>query len=1022
MQPIPLSPLRERIASAWLQDETQAVEALLSDAELSPEAQQRVTNLASLIVQAVRRHPHPLDAFLHEYDLSTREGILLMCLAEALLRIPDPATADRLIRDKLGKGQWDSHLGHSGSLLVNAATWGLLLTGKLVRLDRETDPESFLESLLHRGETLARELIFRSMRILGTQFILAQNMEEALRCCTSIGRYSFDMLGEAAQTQEAADRYYANYHHAITSLAQRSVGIDGEISVKLSALHPRYEYAQHHRVMVELAPRLLFLATEARAAGVGLTFDAEEADRLDLMLDLFEQTFRHRDLAGWNGLGLAVQAYQKRAAPLIDYLAHLAIEQSRLIPIRLVKGAYWDTEIKRAQQQGLAGYPVFTRKCNTDVSWLALARRMLRRNDAFLPRFATHNAHSVAWVTEAADGYPFEFQRLHGMGEQLYQALSGQDIKAPCRIYAPIGNHRELLPYLVRRLLENGANSSFVNRLSDQHLPVEEVIADPVVKVRNLDSIPNPNLPPPAELYLPQRRCSTGLNFADPLTQNQLARTLSPLMNQKRMACPLVSGLAQRGTGRPIHSPVDGQVVGSVMEAGQQSARAALACAESAFPGWDLAPAEHRAGCLERAGELFQEHRETFLALCVREAGKCLPDADAELREAVDYCFYYAAEARRLFSEPLQLRGPVGERNRMFLRGRGPFVCISPWNFPLAIFTGQITAALAAGNSVIAKPAQQTPLMASLAVELLHQAGIPKEVLQLLPGGAKTGAILVNDSRVRGVAFTGSTATAHDIAGRLALRDGPLAVLIAETGGQNAMIVDSSALPEQVVDDVLLSAFNSAGQRCSALRVLFLQEEIADPLLELLVGALHQRILGNPAELSTDIGPLIDQSARERLQRHCALMDREARLIARLELPGPASGIWFAPRIYEIDSLEPLKCEVFGPILHVLRYRADDLDAVLEKIHRTGYGLTLGLHSRIDETIDYVTRHARAGNLYVNRNMIGAVVGVQPFGGEGLSGTGPKAGGPHYLLRFATERTLTVNTAAVGGTPELFRD
>ncbi len=1022
VETIPLTPGREKISAAWLQDETGALKALLPDAELPEPSRRRIKERAKGLVLEVRRQRHPLDAFLHEYDLSTHEGILLMCLAEALLRIPDPATAERLIRDKLSKGHWDAHLGHSGSVLVNASAWGLLLTGKLVSLEQAIDQENLLEPLLHRSESLLRELITRAMRILGGQFILAQTLDEALERCDPKGCYSFDMLGEAALTQAAADRYLANYRQAISVLGQQRPGPHSEISVKLSALHPRYEHSQRSRVLAELGPRLLTLAKQARSAGIGLTLDAEEADRLDLMLDLFEATFAHPELADWEGLGLAVQAYQKRAAPLIDHLADLAPGRHKRIPLRLVKGAYWDTEIKRAQQQGLTGYPVFTRKTNTDVSWLALAQRILQADDAFIPRFATHNAHSVAWVLEAAGQRSLEFQRLHGMGEALYDALQQQGVTIPCRVYAPIGSHRELLPYLVRRLLENGANTSFVNRLSDERLPVEDVVADPGEKVRSLDSIPNPKIPLPPDLYLPRRHNSNGLNFNDPLILNRLTEDLTPLLSSRWEAVPMVAGAAKEDAEREVNSPVDHRSIGNVIEAGETLIAEAMDHAEKAFSAWELAGAEHRARCLEHAAELFERHRNQFLALCVREAGKCLPDADAEVREAVDYCYYYAAEARRLFSSPLALPGPAGEKNQLVLRGRGPFVCISPWNFPLAIFTGQVTAALAAGNTVIAKPAEQTPLTAALAVRLLHQAGIPGEVLQFLPGGPDTGAALVNEPRVRGVAFTGSTETAHDIARRLAGRDAPLAVLIAETGGQNAMIVDSSALPEQVVNDVLVSAFNSAGQRCSALRVLFLQQEVADTILDMLAGALQQRILGDPAELSTDIGPLIDQAAQQRLETHCLRMDREAKLIAHLEPLEKPGGFWFGPRIYEIDALEQLDCEVFGPVLHIIRYRADDLDGVLEAIHHTGYGLTLGIHSRIEETVDHIARHARAGNLYVNRNMIGAVVGVQPFGGEGLSGTGPKAGGPHYLPRFATERSMTINMAAVGGTPELFRE
>jgi len=1021
MEPIPLSPAREKIADAWLMDETEAVQALIPDAELPEAGRRRVRECAAALVGEVRRRRHPLDAFLAEYDLSTREGILLMCLAEALLRIPDPETAERLIRDKLSKGRWDAHLGHSRSLLVNASAWGLLLTGRLVQWEQRLDPDSLLEPLLHRGEELLRELITRSMRILGDQFILAQTLEQALARCRAEDRYSFDMLGEAALTREAADAYLTGYRRAIAVLGQRRPGPGSEISVKLSALHPRYEYSQRRRVLAELTPRLLLLAREARQTGIGLTWDAEEADRLDLMLDLFEAVFGHRDLDGWEGLGLAVQAYQKRAAPLIDHLSGLAKAHGRRIPVRLVKGAYWDTEIKRAQERGLPDYPVFTRKVNTDVSYLALARRILIRTETLIPRFATHNAHTVAWVLEAADGRPFEFQRLHGMGESLYRALRDRGVTVPCRIYAPIGSHRELLPYLVRRLLENGANTSFVNRLSDEHLPVAALVADPAEQARRLDTIPNPRIPRPPDWYLPQRPSAVGLNLADPRVLNRLARELPSHWQRPRQARPVIGGQRRAGPERPVPSPVDGRTLGTVTEADATQVREALERCEAAYPEWDATPALSRAQCLERAARLFESHRDELVALCIREGGKCLADAVAEVREAVDYCHYYAAEARRLFAESRELKGPAGERNLLRLHGRGPFICISPWNFPLAIFTGQVTAALVAGNPVAAKPAEQTPLTAALAVELLHRAGIPKNVLHLLPGGPETGITLVSDPRVRGVAFTGSTETAWGIARRLARRRAPIAALIAETGGQNAMIVDSSALPEQVVADVLVSAFNSAGQRCSALRVLFLQEEIADTILEMLAGALRERRIGDPGCWDSDIGPLIDDAARQRLLEHCSRMDREGKRIAVLDSPADP-GFWFGPRIYEIERLEQLTCEVFGPVLHVLRYRSDDLDAVLDAIHATGYGLTLGVHSRIDATVDRIAARARVGNLYVNRNMIGAVVGVQPFGGEGLSGTGPKAGGPHYLLRFATERTVTVNTAAVGGSYELLRE
>jgi RHH-type transcriptional regulator, proline utilization regulon repressor / proline dehydrogenase / delta 1-pyrroline-5-carboxylate dehydrogenase len=1032
--PSPGSP-RAAISAAYLADEAVWIRSLLYEAELEPAVQERVRQRATKLVQTVRRRRHHhggLDAFLHEYDLSSREGIVLMCLAEALLRIPDDENADRLIHDKLTKGEWDRHLGHSRSLFVNASTWGLMLTGRLVRSETHLvhDVGNILRRLVRRGgESLVRLALRQAMRIIGGQFIMAPTIEEALAQSREQEYYSFDMLGEAALTAVRAEQYEQAYRRAIAAMANRVQRPGGGkaalgISVKLSALHPRYTFSQRKRVQAELTLRVLRLAQEARAVGVGLTLDAEETERLELMLDIFEAVFRDPALKGWEGFGLAVQAYQKRAAPVLEYVLDLARKEGRRIPVRLVKGAYWDMEIKRAQEQGLPGYPVFTRKLNTDVSYLTLARRLLNARDVLYPQLASHNAHTVAWVLEVAgEQSGFEFQRLHGMGEALYNALREQGIKVPCRVYAPVGGYKDLLPYLVRRLLENGTNTSFVNRIEDEEAPIEQVVADPAEKVRHLFPKPHPRIPLPPNLYGEVRRNSLGINLNDPIAVDRLTRELNAVMGRQWQAFPLVSGKAREGmVPRVIRDPSDRRrVVGQVIEADQDTVAEALAEAAAVASAWDATSVLGRAECLEHAAELFEERQVELMALCIREGGKTIPDALAEVREAVDACRYYAAEARRSFAIPQVLPGPTGEHNELLLHGRGVFVCVSPWNFPLAIFTGQVAAALVAGNAVVAKPAEQTPLIATFAVQLLHEAGIPPRVLHLLPGeGATVGQALVSDPRISGVAFTGSTETAQEINRRLAQREGPIVPLIAETGGLNGMIVDSSALPEQVVIDTLASAFNSAGQRCSALRVLFLQEEVADLMLDMLIGAMKELRLGDPGHLETDIGPLIDEAAREDLEAHCRRMDHEARLLYQLALPESLKGgAYFAPRIYELESLTQLTREVFGPILHVIRYPFQQLDAVIAAINGTGFGLTLGIHSRVDETVRYIQNRIKVGNLYINRNMIGAVVGVQPFGGEGLSGTGPKAGGPHYLLRFSTERSISYNTAAVGGNPDL---
>ncbi len=1020
------------IASGYLADEDAHLERLLPGLALPAETLRSITALATSLVARVRaaqQDQSAIDAFMQAYDLSSEEGVLLMCLAEALLRVPDSETADRLIADKLGEADWESHLGKSRSLFVNASTWGLMLTGKMVRLADPTrrDFASELRALIGRsGEPVIRRALRQAMRIMGHQFVMGRTIEEALKRAGNKDnrryRYSYDMLGEAALTAADAQRYFEAYRDAIATVggagSEPSIEAAPSVSVKLSALHPRYEFSQRDRVLAEVGPRLLELARAARAAGIALTVDAEEADRLQLSLDLIAAVLPDPSLDGWDGFGVVVQAYQKRAPLVLDWLYALGRETRRCLPVRLVKGAYWDSEIKRAQEQGLAGYPVFTRKAATDVSYLYCARRLLTGRDVFRPQFATHNAHTLAAVYHlAGDDRRFEFQRLHGMGEALYREVIGADkLDVPCRVYAPVGSHEDLLPYLVRRLLENGANTSFVNRIVDQELPIAEIVADPIAAVAALEVKANPRIPLPENLYGEERRNSRGANLADLVELKELAAEIA--------AHPPGEWRADDGGGdaRAVFNPAARrQRVGEWTAVDGDGLERAMHAAMAAQFEWDRAGVEHRASCLERAAELLEQRRGLFLSLLVSEAGKTLADGIAEIREAVDFCRYYAARARAAMGVPLELAGPTGESNRLGLHGRGVFVCISPWNFPLAIFSGQVAAALVAGNSVLAKPAEQTTLVAHHAVALLHEAGVPREVLHLIPGeGAGIGALAVADERVAGVAFTGSTRTARAINRSVAARSGALAALVAETGGQNAMLADSSALAEQLVGDALESAFSSAGQRCSALRVLFVQAELAPRVITMLAGALEELRVGDPALLATDVGPVIDARAHQMLAAHCERMEVEGRRLARAPLPRWAkAGHFVAPVVYEIDSLDRLEGEVFGPILHLVRYRARDLDRVIAAINGTGYGLTLGIHSRVESTVEYIRRRVRAGNCYVNRNMIGAVVGVQPFGGEGLSGTGPKAGGPHYLQRFTTERTVTVNTAAVGGNAAL---
>ena len=1020
-------------------DESECVAHLLDALSLTASQRQGIVEQAARWVTELRVEgagTGGLDAFLQEYDLSSREGVMLMCLAEALLRIPDADTANHLIRDKLSDANWQAHLGDSGSLFVNASTWALMLTGRLVRLsDSDThDLSSFLGRLVGRsGEPVIRQAVTQAMRILGRQFVMGRTIGEAVERAKSLEAkgytYSYDMLGEAALTEADARRYLAHYHGAIETLGRAANGagpIAGPgVSVKLSALHPRYELAEHARVQHELGGRLLDLARAAKQQDVSLCVDAEEADRLDMSLTLLEPLFKHPELRGWEGLGLAVQSYQKRGLAVVEWLAEKAHAAQRRLMVRLVKGAYWDTEIKRAQERGLDNYSVFTRKVNTDLSYLVCAQRLLESERAFYPQFATHNAHTIAAVLEMAQGRrDLEFQRLHGMGEMLYDPLvlkdHGGDIA--CRIYAPVGGHEELLAYLVRRLLENGANTSFVNRIVHEELAVEEIVADPVSKVMALSTIPHPKIPLPTALYGEERRNSSGIDLSDVAQLEQLAARMAANDISAREAGPVVAGRRKAGgTKATIVNPADTrQVVGTLAYATPPEIDEAFRRASGAMWEWDGRGGTARAECLERAADLLEANHAELMTLCVREAGKTLTDALAEIREAVDFCRYYALQARQHFDVPLQLTGPTGESNQLSLHGRGVFVCISPWNFPLAIFMGQVVAALAAGNAVLAKPAEQTSLIAVRAVELLHTAGVPSEVLALVPGDGEVGQQLISDVRTAGVAFTGSTETAHIIQQTLASREGAIVPLIAETGGQNVMLVDSSALPEQVVSDVITSAFRSAGQRCSALRILLLQEEVAPKIITMLGGAMEELNIGDPALLETDVGPVIDAAACDMLEAHAARMTKEGHVVRQLALPDSCGhGHFFAPMAVEIESIDQLEREVFGPILHIVRYQSGDLNAVLDAINATGYGLTFGIHTRIDARARSIHQRLRVGNTYINRNMIGATVGVQPFGGEGLSGTGPKAGGPHYLMRFATERTLTINTTAAGGNASL---
>ncbi len=1020
----PPTPLRKAITAAYRLPETECVPRLVDAATLPDNIRAAAKQTATKLILALRaKHKGSgVEGLVHEYSLSSQEGVALMCLAEALLRIPDTATRDALIRDKIAHGDWRSHVGGGRSLFVNAATWGLVVTGKLTSTVNDPGLSAALTRLIARaGEPVIRRGVDMAMRMMGEQFVTGETIDEALRRSRALEargfRYSYDMLGEAATTAADAKRYFADYENAIHAIGKASAGrgiYDGPgISIKLSALHPRYSRAQSARVMAELLPAVKKLALISKRYDIGLNIDAEEADRLELSLDLLEALRLDPDLSGWDGMGFVVQAYGKRCPAVLDFIIDLAERASHRIMVRLVKGAYWDAEIKRAQVDGLSDFPVYTRKIYTDVSYIACAKKLLAARDRVFPQFATHNAQTLATIHAMAGPAfkvgDYEFQCLHGMGEPLYDEVVGRNnLDRPCRIYAPVGTHETLLAYLVRRLLENGANSSFVNRIADPAISVDELTADPVEIVRGMPVVgaQHEQIKRPADLY-GERRNSAGLDLSDETTLTELSEILRAGTHAEWTAAP------PSGTGSdaiPIRNPADaGDIVGTVAESTDADVLQAVSTATAAAAGWNATPTAERAACLSRAADLLQEQMPQLLGLIMREAGKSLPNAIGEVREAIDFLRYYAAQANRTLG--------------LAHHGLGPIVCISPWNFPLAIFTGQIAAALVAGNPVLAKPAEETPLIAAEAVRLLHQAGIPADVLQLLPGDGRVGAALVGNDAIAGVMFTGSTDVARLIQGQLASRlsvSGKPIPFIAETGGQNAMIVDSSALAEQVVADVIASAFDSAGQRCSALRVLCLQDEVADRVLKMLKGALDELAIGRTDSLSVDIGPVITAEAKAGIEKHIDAMRGIGARVEQLALTeATAKGTFVPPTIIELGQLSDLKQEVFGPVLHVLRYRRDDLDRLIDDINATGYGLTFGLHTRLDETIAHVTSRIRAGNLYVNRNIIGAVVGVQPFGGRGLSGTGPKAGGPLYLGRLVSTPPVPPQHSSVHTEPAL---
>lgn len=1035
-----LDELFQAITNNYIVDEEQYLAELIRLVPSSEAEIQRVTQRAHDLVSKVRQYDKKglmvgIDAFLQQYSLETQEGIILMCLAEALLRIPDAETADALIEDKLSGAKWDEHLSKSDSTLVNASTWGLMLTGKIVNLDKNIDgkPSSLLNRLVNRlGEPVIRQAMLAAMKIMGKQFVLGRTVKEALKNSVNKRKlgytHSYDMLGEAAFTMKDAKKYFDDYSNAIATLGAENYDETEAprptISIKLSALHPRYEVANEDRTLTELYDTLVKLVTQARSLNVGVSIDAEEVDRLELSLKLFEKLYNSDAAKGWGLLGIVVQAYSKRALPVLCWLSRLSKNQGDEIPVRLVKGAYWDSELKWAQVAGESGYPLYTRKAGTDVSYLACARYLLSdaTRGAIYPQFASHNAQTVAAISDMAGDRLYEFQRLHGMGEELYDTLLAESGVSTVRIYAPVGAHKDLLPYLVRRLLENGANTSFVHKLVDPKTPIESLVVHPLTTLQGYKTLANNKIVQPEDIFGAERKNSKGINMNIISESEPFFAALDKFKQTTWSAGPIVNGETLSGETIEVVSPFDTtKVVGKVAFANNQAVEQALSSAHNAFGSWCSTPVEVRANALQKLADLLEENREELIALCTREAGKSIQDGIDEVREAVDFCRYYAVQAKKMMAKPELLPGPTGELNELFLQGRGVFVCISPWNFPLAIFLGQVAAALAAGNTVVAKPAEQTSIVGYRAVQLAHQAGIPKEALQFLPGtGATVGATITADERIGGVCFTGSTVTAKRINLTLAQRNGAIIPLIAETGGQNAMVVDSTSQPEQVVNDVVSSSFTSAGQRCSALRVLFLQEDIAERVIDVMKGAMNELTIGDPSFVKTDVGPVIDATAKANLNAHIDHIKQVGRLINQLELPaGSENGHFVAPTAVEIDSIKVLEKEHFGPILHVIRYKASDLPKVIDEINSTGFGLTLGIHSRNEGHALEVADKVNVGNVYINRNQIGAVVGVQPFGGQGLSGTGPKAGGPHYLTRFVTEKTRTNNITAIGGNATL---
>lgn len=1027
---------REKITAAYYEDEAHRVKSLLGTLTFSDDAKKQIADIARDLVTSVRDTKNDqtsVEALMMEYDLSSEEGTVLMCLAEALLRIPDKETEELLIRDKLTSANWEKHIGASESTFVNLTTRSLALGGKI--LDDHSNKNIFQKAwygLLNRaGEPIIREAIRRSMKIMSEHFVLGRTIDEALKNAKPLAQkgylFSFDMLGEMAKTELQADHYFAAYQHAIKVMGESPAVSKGflspSISIKLSALHPRYDYVKRETVVPFLADRLKTLAFQAKKAGIYVTVDAEESHRLGMSLDIFEAVFSDPDFANWDGLGLAVQAYQKRAYFVLEYLIDLARRHKKRICVRLVKGAYWDTEIKLAQVGGYDGYPVFTRKASTDISYLACAQLLLSAQEAIYPQFATHNAYTVAailWMTQGKS-YTFEFQNLQGMGKPLHNLLVSNDkYHAASRIYAPVGQHQDLLPYLVRRLLENGANSSFVHQITNRAVPIEKLIESPIEVLAKFSNIPNTKIPLPVDIYPNHRKNSAGVDVSYRIALAALTDDLKVFEKHEWTAAPFSRVAIEAMTKRVMNPNDAADVVGRVQLATMEDVNAALMNAEEAFFEWRTTTVERRAHLLEKTADLLQDHQTEFFALLIREAGKTLLDAIAEVREAIDFCRYYAMMARELLADQ-SLPGPTGESNTLRMHGLGTLICVSPWNFPLAIFTGQVAACLAAGNCVIAKPAAQTYLIAARAIDMFYEAGLSKTVLQLMPGSGSTiGNALIASEKSQGVLFTGSTETAKSIQKTLANKKGPIAPFIAETGGINAMIVDSSALLEQVVQDAMVSAFGSAGQRCSALRVLFIQEEVADEFIKMLSGAMQTWSVGNTSELQNDVGPLIDEASQKTIRAHIEEMHQKATFIAEMQLSNTATqGSFVAPIAFELPNLSLLQKEVFGPVLHVIRFKRSNLDDVMRDINALGYGLTLGIQSRIDETVNLIQKTIATGNIYVNRTMIGAVVGVQPFGGCGLSGTGPKAGGPHYLLRLSRESTLTINTTATGGNAQL---